>query len=134
MDSNDLGASGHARAARKHVYGFNRSTMWERDQIPSETSDQLAEFADIAAALPQAFSQLSSALQQTLTHQVLSMDPMTDETDPSMAIGLARLHLEEARVLAVDLHKHLTSAHNATAHIISQGIDDDQEPMPGNQD
>ena len=71
--------------------------MWERDQIPAETSDQLAEFADIAAALPQAFSQLSSTLEQALAHQVLSMDSMTDESDPAMAIGVARLHLEEAR-------------------------------------
>ncbi|WP_067429096.1 hypothetical protein [Nocardioides jensenii] len=135
MDNNDdCQATGHATAAREHVHSFNRATMWVRDQIPSETSDQLAEFADIAAVLPQAFSQLSRALQQTLTHQVLSMDSMTEETDPSMAIGLARLHLEEARGLAVDLHKHLTSASNATAHIISQGIDDDQEPMPGPQD
>ena len=67
MDDNDeLEATGHAKAAREHVYGFNRTTMWERDQIPAETSDQLAEFADIAAALPQAFSQLSSTLEQAL--------------------------------------------------------------------
>lgn len=61
MDDNDqLEASGHATAARRHVYGFNRATMWARDQIPAETSDELAEFADLAAALPQAFSQVSS--------------------------------------------------------------------------
>lgn len=53
MDDNDqLEASGHATAARQHVYGFNRATMWARDQIPAETSDELAEFADLAAALP----------------------------------------------------------------------------------
>jgi hypothetical protein len=104
--------------------------MWERDQIPAETSDELGEFADLAAALPQAFSQLSSTLEQALTDQVLSMDSMTDESDPAMAIGVARLHLEEARGLAVDLHKHLNAARNATAHIISQGVDDGQESMP----
>jgi len=50
VDDNDqLEAGGHAAAAREHVYGFNRATMWERDQIPTETSDQLAEFADLAA-------------------------------------------------------------------------------------
>ena len=130
MDTNDeLEATGHAKAAREHVYGFNRTTMWERDQIPAETSDQLAEFADIAAAFPQAFSQLSSTLEQALANQVLSMDSMTDESDPSMAIGVARLHLEEVRSLAVDLHKHLNAARNATAHIISQGVDDGQESM-----
>ncbi len=135
MDDDDQReAGGHATAAREHVYGFNRATMWEeRDQIPAEASDQLAEFADLAAALPQAFSQLSSTLQQALANHVLSMDAMTDESDPAMAIGVARLHLEEARGLAVDLHKHLTAARNATAHIISQGVDDGQESMPRDQ-
>ena len=64
---------------------------------------------------------------------MLSMDSMTDESDPSMAIGVARLHLEEARGLAVDLHKHLDAARNATAHIISQGVDDGQESMTWDQ-
>jgi len=132
-DTDRREATGHANAAREHIYGFNRITMWERDQIPAETSDQLAEFADIAAALPQAFSQLSNTLAQALANQVLSMDSMTDESDPSMAIGVARLHLEEARGLAVDLHKHLNAARNATAHIISHGIDDGQESMPWDQ-
>lgn len=134
MDDNDqLEASGHATAARQNVYGFNRATMWEQDQIPSETSDQLLEFADLAAALPQTFSQLSSTLEQALAHQVLNMDAMTDESDPAMAIGVARLHLEEARGLAVDLHKHLNAARNATAHITGQGDDDGQESMPWDQ-
>ncbi|KQY64610.1 hypothetical protein ABKW28_01735 [Nocardioides sp. 31GB23] len=132
-DGGGLEATAHAKAAREHVFGFNRITMWERDRIPAETSDQLAEFADIAAAFPQAFSQLSSTLEQALANQVLSMDSMPDESDPSMAIGVARLHLEEARGLAVDLHKHLSAAHNATAHIISQGVDDGQESMNWDQ-
>lgn len=135
MEDNDqlVEASGHATAAREHVYSFNRATMWERDQNPAQTSDELAEFADLAAALPQAFSQLSSTLEQALADQALSMDSMRDESDPAMAIGVARLHLEEARGLAVDLHKHLNAAHNATAHIISQGVDDGQESMPWDQ-
>lgn len=134
MDGSDQHeAGGYAAAAREHVYGFNRATMWARDQMPSEASDQLAEFADLAAALPQAFSQLSVVLEQALADQVLSMDNMTDESDPAMAVGVARLHLEEARGLAVDLHKHLNAARNATAHIISQGIDDGQESMPWDQ-
>ena len=85
MDNNhELEARGHATAAREHVYGFNRATIWERDQIPAETSDELAEFADLAAALPQAFAQLSSTLERALADQVLSMDSMTDESDPAM--------------------------------------------------
>ena len=134
MDDNDqLEASGHAAAAREHVYGFNRATMWQRDQTPAQTSDQLAEFADLTAAFPQAVSQLSSTLEQALATQWLSMDSTTDESDPAMAIGVARHHLEEARGLAVDLHKHLNAARNATAHIISQGVDDGQESMPWDQ-
>jgi hypothetical protein len=128
VDNNDeLEARGHATAAREHVYGFNRATIWERDQIPAETADELVEFADLAAALPQAFAQLSSTLERALADQVLSMDSMTDESDAAMAIGVARLHLEEARGLAVDLYKHLNAAHNATAHIISHGVDDEQD-------
>ena len=134
MENNDaLDASGHTTAAREHVYGFNRATMWACDQTPAETSDQLAAFADLTAALPQAFSQLSSTLEQALADQVLSMDAMTNESDLAMAIGVARLHLEEARGLGVDLHKHLNAARNATAHIISQGVDDGQESMPWDQ-
>ena len=126
MDDNDeLEASRYATAAREHVYGFNRATMRERNQIPAETSRELAEFADLAAALPQAFSQLSSTLERALTGQALGMDSMTDECDPAVAIGVARLHLEEARELAVDLHKHLDAARNAPAHVISQGVDDE---------
>lgn len=121
-----LEASGHAAAARKHIQGFNRATMWSRDQMPSETADQLGDLADLAAALPQAFSQLSSVLAQALADQLLGMDSMTEESDPAMAIGLARLHLDEARGVAVELHRHLSNAQNATAHIISHGVDDDQ--------
>lgn len=134
MDVNDqLEAGGHATAAREHVYGFNRATMWQRDQTPAATSDQLADFADLTAALPQAVSQLSSTLERALVQQVLSMDAMTDESDPATAIGVARLHLEEARGLAVDLHKRLDAARNATSHVISQGVDDGQVSMPSDQ-
>lgn len=73
------------------------------------------------------------ALDQALANQVLSMDSMTNESDASMAIGVARLHLEEARGLAVDLHKHLNAARNATAHITSSGVDDGKESMPWDQ-
>jgi hypothetical protein len=61
------------------------------------------------------------------------MDAMTDESDPAMAIGVARLHLEEARGLAVDLHKRLDAARNATAHVMSQGVDDGQVSMPSDR-
>ena len=46
--------------------------------------------------------------------------PAVDSPGPDIA----------AAGLAVDLHKHLNAARNATAHIISQGVDDGQESMP----
>ena len=95
--------------------------MRERDQIPAETADQLADLAAVAAALPKAFSELFKPLQQALETQVLGMDKMTDESDPAMAICVARLHLDEARGHAVEVDKHLDAAGQATAHIISQG-------------
>ncbi|MQW77999.1 hypothetical protein GHK92_19205 [Nocardioides sp. dk4132] len=131
MDDNDqLDASGHAAAARKHVDGFNRTARGQPEQTPAETSSQLAEFAVLTAALPQAVSQLSSTLEQALASQALIMDSMTDESDPAITIGVARLHLEEARGLAVDLHKHLNAAHDATAHVVSPGVDNGHESMP----
>ena len=75
---------------------------------------------------------MSSTLEHALADQILSMDAMTDESDPAMASGVARLHLEEARGFAVDLQKHLNAARNSTAHIISQGVDEGQESRPGN--
>ena len=110
-DNEELAATGHAKAAREHIYGLNRATIWERDQIPAETADQLADLAALAAALPQAFSQLSTLLEQARDYQVLSMDAASAESDPAMAIDVARLHLDEARGYAVDLHKLLDAAH-----------------------
>ena len=132
-DSGDLEATGHAKAACEHIYGLNRATMWERDQIPADTAEQLADLAALIAALPQTFSHLSTLLEQAAEHQVLSMDAASAESDPAMAIGVARLHLDEARGYAVDLHKLLDAAHQATAHIISDGVDDGQESMPWDQ-
>jgi hypothetical protein len=96
--------------------------MGEREQRPSETAEQLGELAALAAALPQAFSQLSTLLEQALDTQVLSMAAASTETDPAMAIGVARLHLNEARRHAVDLHKLLDAAHQATVHVLSDGV------------
>lgn len=127
----DHSATGHARAACEQVHHFNRLTLWEGDQTPADSADQLAEFAALSAALPQSFSQISTHLEQAMATQVLAMDAMTAETDPAMALETARLLLEEARTLAVDLHKMLDGAHQATAHVMSEGIDDRQETLPG---
>ena len=132
-DKVELKATGHAKAACEHIYGLNRATIWERDQTPAEVADQLADLAALTAALPQAFSQLSTLLEQARDHQVLSMDAARAESDPAMAIDVARLHLEEARRYAVDLHKLLDAAHQATAPIVSGGVDDGHDSMPRDQ-
>ena len=119
----------------REVLKVFRMARWGVAPIFGDGSQELSAVhgADLAAALPQAFSQLSSTIEQAIANQVLSMDAMTDESDPAMAIGVAGLHLEEARGLAVDLHKHLNAARNATAHIISQGVDDGHGSMPWDQ-
>lgn len=127
---NDFDATSHATAACEHIHGFNQNTRWAERQVPAQTADQLAQLAALTAALPQACAQLSALLEQAVRHQPLSMDRLTEETDPAIAIGLARLHLEEARHVAVDLYKLLNAAHQNTSHIVSAGIDHHQEALP----
>jgi len=126
-NSTKVEATGYAKAACDHIYGLNRATISERDQTPADTAEQLADLAALVAALPQAFSQLSTLLEQALETQILSMDSLSAESDSAMAVGVARLHLDEARGYAVDLHILLDAAHQATAHIISDGAGDGQE-------
>ena len=118
-DSNELAATEHAGSACEHSYRFNRVTMQESGHAPAEMAEQLAHLAALVAALPEAFSQLSTLLAHALNTQVLTMDPNNADSDPSIAIGVARLHLDEARGQAVDLHKLLDAAHRATARILS---------------
>lgn len=121
-DNGDLEATQHAEAACQHIHGFNRATLGERNQTPAQTAEQVAQLAAAAAALPQAFAQLSMLLDEALASQILTMDSLSTESDPAMAVGVARLHLDEARGHAVDLFKLLDAAHQSTAHIISAGV------------
>lgn len=123
-------ATTHTRAACEHLHGFNRTTLWGPDQVPAETASQLADLAALTAALPQALSQLAGLLEQAKQTQQLSMDQLSSETDPSMAIDVARLHLDEARHVAVDLHKLIDSAHQASAHVVSEGASGDLDVLP----
>ena len=125
-----LEATRHAEAACQHIHGLNRATRWERDQTPAQIAEQVAQLAAAAAALPQAFAQPSLLLDEALASQILSMDSLSAESDPAMAVGVARLHLDEARGYAVDLFKLLDAAHQSTAHIISAGVDHGQDPTP----
>jgi hypothetical protein len=113
---------GYSRAANEAVADLCRHTINVPDLRPAGVSDTVANLAALAAALPQAFAQVSRALEKAQREQLLEMDSMTGETDVDMAAGVAKLHLEEARELAVELHKRLDSAHQSTAHIISNGF------------
>lgn len=124
----NLTATQHAEAVCEHIQSLNRATLRGSDQTPSQTAEQVALLAASAAALPQAFAQLSALLERALTDQILSMDSDSLEPDPAMAVGIARLHLDEARGHAVDLYKRLDAAHQATAHIISAGVFHPENP------
>jgi len=113
---------GYSRAANEAVAELCRQTIHVPDLTPAGVSDTVANLAALAAALPQAFAQVSRVLERAQSQQLLAMDSMTEETDVDMAAGVAKLHLEEARELAVELYKRLDSAHQSTAHIISKGF------------
>lgn len=124
MNNNELAEDevrGHARAARDAVADLCRSTVTTPDMTPAAVADSVEALADLAAALPQAYAQITRVLDKALREQLLTMDTLTEENDPAMAVGIANVSLEEARQVAVDLHKLLNTAHQATAHIISHG-------------
>lgn len=109
----------HATAAYEAIRALNHETMNRVDLTPAGVSDAVANLAAMTASLPQACAQLASLLAKSQITQVLTMDELVNETDASMAIGQAQIHLDEARELAVDLHKLLDAAHQVTAHIVS---------------
>lgn len=125
-----LTATQHAESVCEHIHGLNRATLRASGQTPSQTAEQVAHLAAAAAALPQAFAQLSALLEEALAHQTLSMDQDSLDADPAMAVGVARLHLDEARSYAVELYKRLDAAHQATAHIVSAGVRHSDAPTP----
>ena len=109
----------HARTADEAISQLCRDTLSVPAMTPAAVSDTIANLAAMVAALPQACAQLSRILAQANNDQGLSMDSLTEETDAALAIGQAEIHLDEARELAVDLHKLLDAAHQATAHIVA---------------
>ena len=135
MGDTQLDATRHAIAACEHIRGLNHSTRSEPEQTPAQTAEQLANLAALVAALPQAFAQLSWILQQALESQALSMDHSATDRDPEpdFGIGLAHLHLDEARETAVDLYRSLDAAHQAAAAIVSDDEPDEtiHEATPG---
>ena len=110
-----------AGTAYEAVRDLNRATLWPPEMTPADIDDVLSSLCAMSAALPQAFAHLSRILEKVLTEELLVMDEMTDVRDPVVAVRGAQHDLEEARELAVDLHKLLDRAHNMTAHVISHG-------------
>ena len=131
--STELEATGYAKAACDHIYGLNRATMWEREQAPSETAEQLADLAALAAALPQAFSQLSTLLEQALETQILQHGFPERGVGPGDGSRSCSAPPGRGPRPRGGPPQHLSAARNATAHIISQGVDDGQDSMTWDQ-
>lgn len=111
-----------AQEACDRLYEFNRLMIWQTEAVPSDIAESLAQLAALVAALPQAFNQLAHCLHLAEARQLLSMDSMLLDPDPATAVGVARLELQEAKELAVDLYRLLNAAHNSTAHVGSAGL------------
>jgi len=123
-----LPATGFAGAALAEVRKFTRATM-HADHIPADTSSQIADLAALVADLPQALRQLADILERALSNQTLTLDSMAEETDAATAVRVARLHLEGAGCLLVGAQEHLDAAHNATAHLVSDGVQCDRDHL-----
>lgn len=131
MDDVQPEATRHAIAACEHIRSLNHATRSEPEQTPAQTAEQLANLATLVGALPQAFAQLSRILQHASESQVLSMDDFAVDPEPDIGVGLARLHLDEARETAVDLYRSLDAAHQAAAAIVSDRANNPDETMRG---
>ena len=118
MDEADTSLAA-ARAVEDATQDLCRATVARPMLTPSEVDVVLAHLAAAAAALPQAYAQLSEILDDAKSDQVLETDGMADTDDPTLAVDTARMHLDEARDAAVALHKLLDAAHAQTAHVIS---------------
>ncbi|GAB3996412.1 hypothetical protein [Nocardioides marmoraquaticus] len=118
MDEADTSLAA-ARAVEDATQDLCRATVARPMLAPSEVDVVLAHLAAAAAALPQAYAQLSEILDDAKSDQVLETDGMADTDDPTLAVDTARMHLDEARDAAVALHKLLDAAHAQTAHVIS---------------
>lgn len=124
--SDTCSAADSARAALAEIRRFTRATA-RADQIPADTSGEIADLAALVAALPQALSHLSGTLARALVTQTLTLDSMAEETEAATAVRVARLHLEQAASVLADTQEHLHAAHNATAHLVSGGIQHDRD-------
>lgn len=108
-----------ARAIEDATQDLCRATLSRPVLMPSEVDVVLAHLAAAAAALPQAYAQLSEILEDAKEDQVLETDAMADTDDPTLVVDTARLHLEQAQEAALALHQLIDAAHAQTAHIIS---------------
>lgn len=115
-----------AGSALAEIRKFNHASR-EADQIPADTSRQISDLTALVGALPQALSQLAGTLTRALANQTLTKDPMVEEADAAPVVDVARLHLDEAGCFLADARQHLDAAHNATAHLVSNGIHQDQQ-------
>lgn len=116
-----------ARQAEDAIRRLARITTDRPNLAPADIDVVIAHLADAVAALPQAVTQLGEMLHQAQTEWHLTMDMLADTRDPSIAIDTARLHLDALRQPAIEVYRHLDTAHQETAHISAT---DRLEPQP----
>ena len=106
-----------ARTVEDAVRQLCRATTHRPTMAPAEVDVVLVHLAEAAAALPQAATQIGDILERSQDEYVLSMDHMTDRTDPGLAVSTAQLHLDTVCGLGVNLYRSLSAARNEVAHI-----------------
>lgn len=110
-----------ARVVAEVLQDLWRTTSIRPSTTPAEVDLVLADLAEAAAALPQAARQLGDVLDQAREGHVPVMDALTETKDPDLAVDSARLHLDEIREPALEVHRRLDAAHQKTAHINATG-------------
>ena len=84
---------------------------------PADVDIVLAHLASGIATLPQIAHRLGDVLDRSRSTWLLSMDDMTATTDPGVAIGTARAHLDAFDGPLHETYRHLNAARNEAAHI-----------------
>lgn len=106
-----------ADRARAAVCALAHLTQTHEPLDPADIDVVLGHLADTVATLPQVAQQLGQALERSQRTHQLTMDDITDGTDPVVAIATAVGHLATVRAPAHLAYECLNGARNQAAHI-----------------
>ena len=120
-----------AQQAEDAIVRLAHLGMAEPSLSPAEVEVVLGHLAETIAAIPQVAAQLGRVLNRSQDTHQLAMDGMTTTTDPSLAVDLARHHLDELREPAVQTYRHLDAARNQAAHVSATPLEDTRD-VPNN--